>query len=758
MTLPERRVEGAPVLDPRYADMGVIGQGGMGEVRRVWDRHLDRPVAMKLMRLDQVAAEEQRARFLAEARLTAGLQHPGIIAVHDLGELADGRVWFAMREVRGRDLAELMRQDRVPFRRRIEIFARVCSIVAYAHERGIVHRDLKPENVMVGEFGEVHVVDWGIAVALADRPSQQIVGTPAYMSPEQARGGVLTPASDVYALGVMLRETLTGLLPPNGTVTALLRQVAVGPPPPVTGVAADRVELATIAERAMAPLAADRFANALALGRAVEGWLDGTQQTERARGLTTEAVAELGTLGALRQQAEMLRAEALDLLSGLDPHAADAEKRGAWQLEDDAATLDREAAGAEARFLQRLQAALTLSPDLAECHDLLADHHREQAERARGRRDGDAAALHRLLVQTHDRSGRHVAWLARRGYLSLTVQTPEARISVHRHRTHGRRKHLEFKGFLPSPARRELLAAGTYTLAIQAPGHDELRLLLVIEAGQDCDRRRPGSLHADPVHLPPAGTLTPDVVLVPAGWFIAGGDPAATDGLPRRRLWLDAFIIERCPVTLRQYATFLNAVAATGEDVAPWLPQDRHGPRFITLGEAGYAPAPGDEDLPVALITWYAAQRYAAWRVAETGQPWRLPHDLEWEKAARGVDGRSWPWGEHAEPTWAQVAGSSSEPPGPASVFAGAVDVSPVGARGMVGNVRDWCANPYDRRGPPEGDCIDPLVDPGGELRFIRGGNWGASLVQCRPAGRYAAPPDSRYLAVGFRLVRSWPG
>ena len=80
-----------------------------------------------------------------------------------------------------------------------------------------------------------------------------------------------------------------------------------------------------------------------------------------------------------------------------------------------------------------------------------------------------AAALHRLLVQTHDRSGRHVAWLARRGYLSLTVQTPEARISVHRHRTHGRRKHLEFKGFLPSPARRELLAAGTYTLAIQAP-------------------------------------------------------------------------------------------------------------------------------------------------------------------------------------------------------------------------------------------------------------------------------------------------
>ncbi|MEZ4473576.1 MAG: serine/threonine-protein kinase [bacterium] len=188
VTLPDRGVSPAPVVDDRYADLGLLGVGGMGEVRRVWDRHLDRPVALKLMRPELVEVAGQRARFLAEARLTASLQHPGIVAVHDLGELADGRVWFAMREIRGQDLAELMRQGRLSFRRLVEVFSRVCSIVGYAHQRGIIHRDLKPENVLVGEFGEVSVVDWGIAVALAAAPSHEVAGTPSYMSPEQARG------------------------------------------------------------------------------------------------------------------------------------------------------------------------------------------------------------------------------------------------------------------------------------------------------------------------------------------------------------------------------------------------------------------------------------------------------------------------------------------------------------------------------------------------------------------------------------------
>ncbi|MEZ4473577.1 MAG: SUMF1/EgtB/PvdO family nonheme iron enzyme [bacterium] len=456
-------------------------------------------------------------------------------------------------------------------------------------------------------------------------------------------------------------------------------------------------------------------------------------------------------------RAGTLRDEAREQLARLDIHAPDTEKAEAWRLEDEASALDREAAGSEARYLQRLQAALTLSPDLEECHDLLADHHQGHAERARERGDADAAAVHRLLVRTHDRSGRHVAWLARRGYLSLEVATPGARIALHRHRTTMRREVPEFIGFLTPPLRRHLLEAGSYLLVISAPGHADVRLPVRVEAGRDVDLCPPGAARPSPIALPAAGAIPPSMALVPGGWFLAGGDPAATDALPARRLWVDDFVMERDPVTIGAYARFLDACAAAGEDVEPLIPRDRHGPRLLQATPAGFTLLDAEPDWPVALVSWTAAVRYAAWRSAELGLACRLPHDLEWEKAARGVDGRRWPWGDHAEPGWARVAGSSAGPPSPAPVGEARSDVSVYGVRGLVGNIRDWCANTYDRRGPADATRVDPAGDDGGDPRVIRGGNWGASLVQSRPAGRYAAPAASQYLAVGFRLVASWP-
>ena len=157
--------------DGRYEDRGAIGAGGMGEVRRVYDRVLGRTVAMKLLRWRALHRADLQEMFVAESRVTASLQHPGIVPVHDRGVLPDGRIWYTMTEVRGETLSQLIARVHEPekeaagwtLRRLLGVFYQVCETMAYVHSRGVVHRDLKPDNIMVGAFNEVLIMDWGIA-------------------------------------------------------------------------------------------------------------------------------------------------------------------------------------------------------------------------------------------------------------------------------------------------------------------------------------------------------------------------------------------------------------------------------------------------------------------------------------------------------------------------------------------------------------------------------------------------------------------
>ncbi|MFT3765091.1 MAG: serine/threonine-protein kinase [Minicystis sp.] len=176
----------APRLPGRYEDLGPIAGGSFGEVRRVRDTLLDRVVAMKLLHAEHAARSHVRRRFLVEAQITAQLQHPGIVAVYDRGELPDGRIWYTMKEVRGRTLGAVIDDLHAAgtaeafvttpsgwtFRRVVDAFARIAQAIAYAHSRGLVHRDLKPENLMVGEFGEVLVMDWGLARRIGEAESK----------------------------------------------------------------------------------------------------------------------------------------------------------------------------------------------------------------------------------------------------------------------------------------------------------------------------------------------------------------------------------------------------------------------------------------------------------------------------------------------------------------------------------------------------------------------------------------------------------
>jgi serine/threonine-protein kinase len=212
MDLEQRSILDA--AEPRFATEGELGSGGMGDVLLVKDRDLRRQVAVKVLRGED---EELRLAFLAEAQATSQLEHPGVPPVHDIGLTADGRHYFSMQVVRGRTLGEAMGEHSL--HRLVTILERIAETLHFAHERGVIHRDLKPDNVMLGDYGEVYVVDWGLVrvgsgadVSVSDTTFDRgfAVGTPPYMSPEQTLGEPVDRRTDVYALGCVMYEVLTG--------------------------------------------------------------------------------------------------------------------------------------------------------------------------------------------------------------------------------------------------------------------------------------------------------------------------------------------------------------------------------------------------------------------------------------------------------------------------------------------------------------------------------------------------------------------
>ena len=285
---PHPRIRASRVVVPlattdRYELRCKIGSGGMGEVWSAHDRMLDREVALKILSSGP-DSNERLTRFERESRIVARLQHPGIPPVYELGRLPDGRHFLAMKRVFGRTLRDhLEGNTSVALDSHLDVFLQMCRTVAFAHSNGIIHRDLKPANIMIGEFGEVQVMDWGISEDLNGPRSdkRRLLGTPAYMAPEQALGLRCGRRTDVYALGLILSDLMTGGSRDTELVTTkLLDTVANGAQTELSGrmrkIGVDE-QLVAIAQRCVSYEPTRRPRDAGVLAEQITGYLSERQ-------------------------------------------------------------------------------------------------------------------------------------------------------------------------------------------------------------------------------------------------------------------------------------------------------------------------------------------------------------------------------------------------------------------------------------------------------------------------------------------------
>mgnify|MGYP002629615707 CR=1 FL=1 len=748
----------------RFALRREIGRGGMGRVLEAHDPQLRRSVAIKAVLHPDALGHARLARFVTEAQITAQLEHPNIVPVHEIGVDPSGEVFFVMKRVEGQSLAEVVRAvaagDESVARtwtdqRLLHAFIQVCNAVAYAHDRGVLHRDLKPDNIMLGRFGEVLVMDWGVASVKGTAADGGTVGTPGFMSPEQARAelSTLDERSDVYSLGCILFGLLTWRAAiPGDNVYALLYATVVEPTPDPRAQNPQRHvpdEIAEVCMQAMAAEPGDRFANAVDLAEAVESFLEGRRRREQASAQLAHATQAWAEWQVLERERAALIGRIAQLEGSLDPWASLDRKAELIAAQDRVRTLGRERARVFVDVVSQAEQALRLDPDGAEPRAFLADVHWRRFEEAEEIGDLEEQTNRRERVRVYD-DGRYAVRLRGTGSLTLHTDPAGAEVICARYERQGVIWPLVEEQVLGRTPLVDLpMEMGSYRLTIRAPGKRDTTYPVNITRGRRWDSG------PEPVALLTEAQIGESFVYVPGGRFVFSGDAQANNALPRRDIWADSFLVAVFPVTCDAYAEFLNDLHGTDPEQA-WsrVPRQESGVRSAS-GQYWEQPGPGqryqvpeqdrdgsrwDPKWPITAVSWNDATAYAAWRSARDGVAWALPTEIEWEKAARGVDGRLFPWGERFDPTLCRMRSSQPGRPQPTRIGAAPTDVSIYGMRDSAGGVRDWCGDPTFRGLP--------------DRRPIKGGSWFSESLGCRTAFAGDVAPWFVYTDQGFRLAR----
>jgi formylglycine-generating enzyme required for sulfatase activity len=765
--------EGAPSTpeESRYELIRTLGQGGMGRVYLVADRDLGRHIALKVMRED---GPDLRKQFIEEAQVLAQLEHPNIVPLHDLGVTPDGGPYCTMRYVKGRSLSEVLalleRQDSEALRvysltRLIQIYLQVIQAMAYAHRRGVIHRDLKPANIMLGEHGEVQVLDWGLSLVTARGGGTigarqqtsavgEVLGTPSYMAPEQARGARVDTRADIYALGVILYEVLTLRRPFSGkSHFELLAAVIREPPGPPREVAPERgipAELERACLKALSKNPADRHQTASELYDDVQGWFEAEADRSKRRALADDKARagkdKLEEYVKLKAEVAALGEEQRRIAGQFRDWQPAEEKGAILEIADRLTAAHKKLAHAASQAVATLTEALSFLPEHGAARQTLADYYWNRFVDAEMTGDlTNRDFFGELVAAYHD--GKYSKRLQGDGSIELHSTPPGASVTLFR---------FEEQGFRLVPSDPQPLGVtplwtvplpmGSYLAVLTKKDYRDVRFPILISRNRFFTAR---------LRLFREQEIGPDFVHIPAGPAILGGDVRAGGfPLPRSEPYLDDFFIGRFPITMGEYLSFINDLASQDVKVAVARSPRYGGVSYLVrVGDRFELPevdSEGDRwypSSPVFCVTVDDAKAYCEWRSRMEGRPYRLPTEMEWEKAARGADGRFYPWGNRFDGALCNLLDSRRDRPGPVVVEDFPHDMSVYGVRGMAGNVRDFTGTDWNMGC---GETVRPAT-------VLRGGSWYSEREYARCASRDGLDVNVMFGNLGFRMAHSPP-
>jgi serine/threonine protein kinase/formylglycine-generating enzyme required for sulfatase activity len=787
------------LLGGRYKLEQCIGSGGMGEIYRARRMHIGDTVAVKVLRADVVEDEKSRQRFYREARAAAMLHHPNAVVIHDFGEDADGTAYIVMELLVGRSLRQVLIQEgTINAVRAYGIIRQASAALDAGHRNGIVHRDIKPDNIILLDSNDaadhVKILDFGIAKVLDNKTLDthsleqrltnvgSVIGTPHYMAPEQCQGEEADSRSDIYSLGVVLYELLTGVAPflaktPTGVA---IKHVTEKPRPlreinPSVPEAVDRVVLHALEKDPNA-----RPQTALELARAFENALVNEQDTVRfirsgeSQRITTSMIGAIGDPEVARtptqpgapvpsQNFETAVAPPQSAPQNFEttisppPSSQDFEttvspSTGADQL--------KQSGEAATEFIARVQTTAEPPKPAGEAATEFIARVQTTAEPPKPGATPSAPSAQvipgtELLPKSEDRPQIKPVEPAKRqeaGKKPSPADKPEKKEEKKE------QKKEKKKDATPSPIKKPAATPTQMTQIMQQPavliGAAALVAIIAVIAFwqyrrhqiQQEQRRQQEQLLLQQQRLQQQEQLRqppPGMVYVPGGEFRLGrdGDDVKESEKPAHPVTVAPFFIDITEVTNEQYQKFVDSKGHTPPPV--W--QGNHFPVDANK-------------VPVTDVTWEDVKAYAEW----LGDGKRLPTEEEWEFAARGTDGRIYPWGPEWAPNLSNSKSDDNEKQRLIEVGQFPKGASPFGLLDMAGNAWEWTASDYKeysgaQYNPPKGFK---------NLKVIRGGNFDSARQSVTttvrrpwPATRddWAPGEIPAYKDTGFRLAKDVP-
>ena len=684
----------------KYHILEEIGRGGMGVVYKAHDTVLDRLVAIKVLAPHLTWDQEFVKRFLHEARSAARLEHAHVVTIYDVAQ-AQGHHVIAMKYLEGRSLAEIIRREGpLPPERAAHLLAQIAQALDYAHARKLIHRDVKPGNVIVSPQDHATLTDFGIARSLEGTRLTQsgvMVGTPAYMSPEQVQGHTVGPATDVYALGIVAYEMLGGRPPFEGETPRLLHAHVYEEPRPLSQVSPKVAPaVGAVVKKALAKEPGKRYGSAGAFAAALGQAIGSREPRVVPKPVPRSGQAPLWPLfGAL---AAVLLVVAL--LLGLRELVTKPDQAAATQTATVAAT-----GTAIAQAAVPTPGTPTPQPPMP-------------TPVPPSPTPVPPTSTSIIIVVTAT-----PVPVTDTPIPPTTAPTPTSIIIV-----------VTATPVPPTPTSIIIVVTATPVPATSTP--------------------------IPPTTTPTPTPAFSGMVRIPAGGFIQGSTvdevnhahdlctsydefdqcwrSALDDELPQHEVYLDEFYIDEREVTNAQYGQCVK----TGLCDPPLA--------LSSNTRSSYFDNPRYADYPVIYVTWYDAANYCRW----AGK--RLPTEAKWEKAARGASGMLWPWGNSFSLDMGNIRPGEVAPDTVDTTQVGSYPrgVSPYGAMDMAGNVWEWVADWYDDSYYQLSPSGNPQGPASGEKKVFRGGSWNSNIGGARAASRAGTPPDGRYFDIGFRCAQ----